>query len=59
MNRILGAYEAEVAPKFADEPTEVAEKRAMEIGFGVILRQTEKLEAVFVLELVNSARMNL
>jgi hypothetical protein len=59
LNRILRADEAEVAPELADEPTKVAEKRAMEVGLGVLLRQAQKLQAVLVLEVFEARWVNL
>ncbi len=35
------------------------QERSVEISFGMVLRQTQKLEAVFVLELLRAGGMNL
>jgi hypothetical protein len=39
LHRVLGADEAKVVTELSDEAPEIAQKRAMKVGLGVILRQ--------------------
>lgn len=41
--RVLGADEAEVAAELGDEAAQVAEERAVQVGFGMLVRQVEEL----------------
>lgn len=59
LERILGAYEAEIAAHFADEIPELAQQALMEIGFRVVVGQIEEFEDVAVLENREGVRVDL
>lgn len=59
LQRVLRADEAEIATQLGEEPAELSEQRAVQVGLGVALRQGEELEAVGVLELVENDRSDL
>ena len=59
LHRVLRADEAEVTAQLGEEASQISEKRAVEVGLGVIGSEAQELDVVGVLELVDGRRVNL
>ena len=59
LDQIFRSHKAEVPAQLVDESDQIPEKRAVEVRFGVVLCESEELQAVGPFELVGCRRADL